>query len=452
MGNLKTNISADISAIQSSSTSMQSEISALDKALADLDDEIAALDTEFSNLSLDLELDDLEKEMTQLTNDVKSENFKGAFLEGLYSGIAEGASDILQELVESGLEFIGDSVKAAAESGTQAADDYNRAVARVSLGTQSLQHSIGNFLLPVLSKANDLLADMLGVTNLDMAIDTFERLDAYTFENLLQAEASLANIFAMGEAYEAKQVEMNFDSVIAGYESQVKYWEDYTNTLAELQERGFGADFLAQYTSGAQSDFEQLQWLASLTNDQIKQMQDAADAAEKARINTAAEISGLQLATDDTYLDMVSDYYNYTQRAREENNAGGGIRFGDGDTADHSGRGVRFGIGFGLDDLQAEIDKMTESDPVEIPASFVGSDGQEINWETFKAEIRKDDEKTVSTLDQLDSTLAAMNAAIDNMNAAATALANRQLIAYVDARSLARDTAPYMNEYLAGDS
>lgn len=433
MGNLKTNISADISAIQSSSTSMQSEISALDKALADLDDELAALDTEFSDLSLDLELDDLEKEMTQLTDDVKSENFKGAFMEGLYSGIAEGAADILKELVESGLEFIGDSIEEAAKSGTDAANAYNVAVAKIDLGTRTLKSTIGNTLLPIITSVYDGLASLLGISDLDLSVNMLDQIEAYTFENLFAAEASLANIFAMGESYEAKQAEIDFDSVIAGYESQAKYWEEYTNTLAELQERGFGSDFLAQYTSGAQSDFEQLQWLASLTNDQIEQMQAAADAAEKARINTAAEISGLQLANDEEYIAMVSDYYDLVDKMRADNNAGGGRRFGDPD----------------VENLQNELD---ENGPYQLPVSFVGSDGQEMDWDALKVELSKDDEKTSSTLDRLDSTIAAMNTAIDNMNAAATALANRQLIAYVDARSLARGTAPYINGFLAGDS
>lgn len=70
--------------------------------------------------------------------------------------------------------------------------------------------------------------------------------------------------------------------------------------------------------------------------------------------------------------------------------------------------------------------------------------------EEIKNSIDSDNEETSSTLDRLDTTISALNTAIDNMNAATTALANRKLIAYVDARSLAQSTMPYMNDMLAG--
>lgn len=309
------NLSTDIS---SKTTSIDDEIDALDKELDDLEAEI-------KDLELDLDIDDLETEIDTLTKDIKSQDFKSAFMEGFYDGLTDATGEILQKVIEAGFEFIGDSVETAANSGTAAADAYNDAFARLSIGTENLKNALGNKLLPLLTVTYNSLASILGVSDYDIQLSMLEQLESYKFDNLQQAEESLRNIFAFGETYDATTPELSFDSILASYESQEKYWEDFSAALVDLQERDVSDKLISQLLTGTQEDYSRISWLASLTDKQLSSIVAASEAVDAARASTAALLTDAQLKNDPTYQSYVEDYDDFMKTV----DRGGGRRFED---------------------------------------------------------------------------------------------------------------------------
>ena len=213
------------------SNDVTSKASTIDDEITVLDRLIASLDEEISNLELDIETSKLEDEIKNLKKDIESQDFKSSFMKGFYEGLTDASTDIITELISKGFDFLGDSVKNASESGSAIADAYNKAFAKMELGSNNLSKAIGNKLLPALTSIYDILASVLGVSDTDLASSMLGQLNSYKFENLKQAEESLANIFSFGEAYKKPEESMDFSSVLAGIESQNQFWKDSINTV-----------------------------------------------------------------------------------------------------------------------------------------------------------------------------------------------------------------------------
>lgn len=314
-----------VSSAKGSLTGLQSDITSTDSVMEALDKEIADLEDEIANLELDLDIDDLEDEIDALNKDIQKQDFKSSFMEGFYSGLSDAAGDLLQEAIKAGFDFLADSVETASNSGTAAAEEYNKAVARISVGTENLKSAIGNKLLPILTTVYDSFASLLGVSDWEMSVSMLDQLEAYEFENLRKAEESLKNIFSFGESYVAEDLDLNFDSVLAGFESQTEFWKQYSQTLEDLQARGIGSDLLSQYATGTKEDYSRLSWLSSLTDDQLSALAEASSAVDAARYAAAEELSLLQLMNDSTYGDLVEQYNSFMDTL----DRGGGRRFGD---------------------------------------------------------------------------------------------------------------------------
>lgn len=308
-------LSGDIS---SKAFTIDGEISALDKLIADLDEEIA-------DLELDLEIGDLESEINTLTKDIKDLDFKESFMKGFYEGLTDASTDILKELISAGFEFLGESVKTASESGSEAAQAYNKAFAKIELGADNLSHALGNKLMPVLTSVYEAFSSILGVSDADLAMSMLEQLDSYKFESLKQAEASLKNIFSFGEAYNQPEEKMNLSSILAGIESQNEYWKDYQKTIIELQNRGLSSSFLADLATGTQADYNLLSFFSDLSNADISSLADAVAQLEESRKGAAEIFSELQLLDDQEYLSNLEEYKNFVDNL----DRGGGRRFGD---------------------------------------------------------------------------------------------------------------------------
>lgn len=337
-----------VSAAKGSMEGLQSDISgsfsSIDADIAALDREIAALDDEIAGMELDLELDDLEKEITDLEGQIRGLDFREAFLGGLYEGLTDAAKDIIQDVIEAGFEFVGNSITAAAESGSAAATEYQRAMSRMQIGMENVSAAIGNTLLPLLTAAYDIVADILGVTDEDVAMVMLDKLESYKFESLRQAEESLRGIFGMGEVVtfdSGESDKANFEDVLKGYESQQQYWNDYVSLVQDLRTRGLDPTLIAQYTSGSKSDYSTLSWLASMTDEQLAQMEAAEAATEEARARAAQIFSILGLEQDPEFNAMM-DEYNRLNNAPEY---GSGVYLRTSFTGDTwiGGAGGRFG-------------------------------------------------------------------------------------------------------------
>lgn len=311
--------------MQGLQTDISGKVTSIDDEIAALDRELKNLETEIADLELDIELDDLESEIDTLTKDIKKQDFKTAFMEGFYDGLADTTGELLQQAIEAGFEFIGDSVEKAASSGTAAADEYNTALAKMELGTQNLQTAIGSKLLPILTSAYEGIASLLGVSDWDLSASMLDQLNSYEFENLKQAEQSLQNIFSFGEEFKPGEAEFDFDSVLASFESQTQYFEQYAETMKDLQSRGFTREMLAQYSSGSIADYSRLSWISSLSDAQLAQLSEASTAVDAARSETAAYLSALQLMNDQAYQEMSGEYSAFMDTL----DRGGGRRFGE---------------------------------------------------------------------------------------------------------------------------
>lgn len=292
------------SSVSVGASSIDDDIAALDKEIADLDDAIA-------NLQLDMTIEDLDAEIADLESQVRNSDFRTSFFEGLYSGLSEAATDMIKDAIQAGFQFVAESVADAAESGTRAAEDYQRATQRMEVGTQTLSNEIGQRLLPLLTTVTDAVADLLGVTDEDVRLALLDDLESYKFENLKQAEASLRGIFGFGEAYEAQESDKDYTSVMSGFQSQQEYWESYVQLVSDLRTRGIDHELIAQYASGSTSDYAQLTWLASLTDQQIAELEQAQAQTEEARAHAAEILSLLQLEGDETYNTMYEQYQRY---------------------------------------------------------------------------------------------------------------------------------------------
>lgn len=334
-----------VAAAKGSMEGLQSDISgsiySIDAEIAALDAEIAALDEEIAGMELDLETEDLEREITDLEGQIRGLDFREAFLGGLYEGLIDAAGDIIQNVIEAGFEFVGNSITAAAESGSAAATEYQRAMSRMQIGTENVSAAIGNALLPLLTSAYDVVADILGVTDEDVAMVMLDKLESYKFDNLRQAEESLRGIFGMGETVTLDSEEStgpNFEDVLKGYESQQQYWEEYVSLIQDLRTRGLDPNLIAQYTSGSTADYSKLSWLSSMTDEQLAQMEAAEAATEEARARAAQIFSILGLEQDAEYNAMLDEY----NRLQESPEYGSGVHVDAGDTW-RGGAGRRFG-------------------------------------------------------------------------------------------------------------
>lgn len=300
---LKLNTDNFANGLTSAQTTMNSFATDLDNDIRDIESSMAALDDEIA--SLDAEIEAMEKENRNL-------GFKGAFLEGFYGGLTEAAGELLEEVIQAGFEYLGDSVELAADSGSDAADKYNLAMQRLEVGAKSLKMAIGNSLLPTLTAAADGIANLLGVSDYEVGFSMLEQLNAYEFENLQQAEKSLSNIFEFGEAYVAEESEaMAFEDVLAGIKSQEDYWKQYIDTMEQLKGRGVSGEILSMYSSGSASDLNQLSWFASLSDAELAMLEDATARNDDARAAAAAYLSAMTLGFDSEYQAMKSEYDNF---------------------------------------------------------------------------------------------------------------------------------------------
>lgn len=319
---------------------ISTSISSIDAEIKALDDEILELDKEIAGMELDLEHEDLDAEIADLEGQIRNLDFKGALLEGLSSGLTEVAGDLIQEAFAAGFEFLGDSITKAAESGSAAAAEYQRATARMQLGTENLSSAIGDALLPMLTGVLNTAADILGITNEDVAMSMMDKLQSYAFENLQQAEERLENIFDLTDQADFDSLEemsFTFEDVLGGYESQQEYWERYTQMVTDLRARGVDQGIISQYATGNKDDFGMLNWLSSLTDDQIAQLEAAEAANEAARTQAALIFSSMALEQDTEYNAMLEEYNRLTRSpevspkgsgVNENGYGGGGRRFG----------------------------------------------------------------------------------------------------------------------------
>ena len=350
-------------------SSISSQTTSIDTVLKELDEEIERLDEEFKDLSLDLEIDDLENEMDALTKDIKKQDFKTSFLEGFYEGLTDAAGDVLSDIIDAGFEFVGESIKTASESGSEAAVAYNKALYKMEIGTENLSNALGNKLLPVMTSVYEGIASLLGVSDYDLLTSMLQQIDSYKFENLKQVEESLRNIFAYGEEYKATEEERNLESMIAGLESQKTYWEDYESTLADLLERGFDTGLLAQLSTGSQGDFGMLSWLSGLTDSELASLAEATQSLEAARNSAAESFSSLRLTEDQQYAGMVNDYENFMRSL----DRGGGMRWGTPDDGDTIASDIS-ALSAAIDSLNATISTLPGTAATAAASSLSGAE------------------------------------------------------------------------------
>lgn len=355
-------------------------LATLDSEIAELDEEIKALNEEIEALELDLEIDALEQQNSQIEREIANSERRTSAFAGVVEGVANAAAEFVGDLMNEAFEFVDDSFEKAANSGSDLARRYQSDISGLNTTVGLVQDTIGNALLSLTVDGLNLyetldnaLSFIFGFEPQDKLDATLKQLSEYEFSNLEEARQSLHGIFSMGETASAESPEMDFESVVAGYESQALYWSEYSKTITDLYSRGVSSDTLSAYLSGSTSDMGMLQWFQSLTDAQIVELENAQAMVSEAESTAAQTIAGLRLSLDEEYRAMLDEADRLEQETSKEISE---LSKDPNASAAHLTESGRYSGGGGrsFDDAVAELQTSIDALPGAIASALSGAE------------------------------------------------------------------------------
>lgn len=223
----------------------------------------------------------------------------GAIMEGF----VQATGEIVQKAVEGIIEFGKQSIEAAAATGSELANSFNRAKDSFDLTMDALRIKAGNVLLPIAEGFYGIVESLSGVSDAERLDLMLSRIQEYEFSNIQQLRESLNGVFGMFE--EAGTVEAaNIVDMTAGLESQAAYWMDYADTLDALRRRNIDPQFLADIADGTAESLETLKALEAADTKQLEQLMAASEAVEETKGATVEAIRDFQIGLDEDLLSM----------------------------------------------------------------------------------------------------------------------------------------------------
>lgn len=223
----------------------------------------------------------------------------GAIMEGF----VQATGEIVQKAVEGIIEFGKQSIEAAAATGSELANSFNRAKDSFDLTMDALRIKAGNVLLPIAEGFYGIVESLSGVSDAERLDLMLSRIREYEFNNIERLRESLNGVFGMFE--EAGSVEAaSITDMTAGLESQAAYWTDYADTLDALRRRNIDPQFLADIADGTAESLETLKALETADTKQLDQLMAAFEAVEETKGATVESIREFQVSFDEELLSM----------------------------------------------------------------------------------------------------------------------------------------------------
>ena len=261
--------------------------------------------TDFSS-SFAAVMDDAQTKVSSVSTAFEDVNEQSELAKSVVDGFAEGVSEIIQKSIEYLVNFAGESIEIAAQSGTALADAFNAAQAKLELNKQALQGKVGETLLPIATGFTELLNSLSGVTALERFEATLAAIQTYEFTNIQTLKNDLAGIFGSFETVSPAEVG-NITEMADGLSTQAAYWEDYATTLENLKKKNISSDFLAKIADGTVESLEKLKAIETADASELETLMTAYEDLQETQEAAATAISQVNLDVSEEMDMLVSN-------------------------------------------------------------------------------------------------------------------------------------------------
>lgn len=223
---------------------------------------------------------------------------KAAETNAVMEGVADAVSDVVKAAIEGIVEFAGQSIEAAASTGSELADAFNKSKDDFTLSLDAFKVKVGETMLPVVGWFYDLGDALAGMTHVEKMEYLAQQLQALSEINLERTREQVAGVFDLFETVE-KVKPGDLSSYQQGLESQTEYWQDYAETLNSLKEKGVDPAFLGEIADGSAESLEALRTLDTADTEGLTNMLAAYDSMKAAQDAAAESMSSATLAIEE---------------------------------------------------------------------------------------------------------------------------------------------------------